>query len=137
MSSTKKFAASLQAHESALAIQQKLADANPTFTDVQNELATSYRNIGFLLGAAGKQAEAMKAWESALAIGRKLAKENPESSEHASGLGASLNNMATIDLDARHSKRPASASDRPSNGSGRLWHFVPRTRPIDSSWQTI
>ena len=55
----------------ALAIRQKLADANPTVTDFQSDLASSHNNIGILLNATGKPAEALKAYEAALAIRRK------------------------------------------------------------------
>jgi hypothetical protein len=86
------------AHESALAIWQKLAEANPTVTNFQSDLATSHHNIGLLLTSAGKPAEGVAAYESALAVREKLARENPESPGFASGLGATLNNLAVLDL---------------------------------------
>ena len=100
LSDTGKPAEALKAYEAALAIRQKLADANPTVTGFQSDLADSHNNIGVLL-ANGKPAEALKAYEAALAIQRKLAREHPESPDFASDLGGTLNNIAMIDLDAK------------------------------------
>ena len=44
----------------ALAIRQKLADANPAVTQFQSDLAASHDNIGVLLSETGKPAEALK-----------------------------------------------------------------------------
>ena len=50
-------------HGKALAIQQKLADANPSITQFQLDLALSHINIGYCLHQAGKPAEALAAFE--------------------------------------------------------------------------
>ena len=47
-----ELAQALKAHESALAIRKKLADASPTVTAYQAGLATVENNIGKLLRAA-------------------------------------------------------------------------------------
>ena len=80
----------MKAYESALAIRQKLADANPTVTEFQSDLATSHNNIGNLLSDTGKPAEALKAYESALAIRRKLADANPTVTQFQSDLATQL-----------------------------------------------
>ena len=67
----------LASDEKALAIQQKLAGANPSVTDFQRELASSHQNIGAELSATGKPAEALASYEKALAIRQKLADANP------------------------------------------------------------
>ena len=82
-------------------ILQKLADAHPTVTQYQSDLANNRSNLGSLLGRSGAPAEARKAHEAALAIQQKLAREHPESPKYASDIGASLNNMALLDNDAR------------------------------------
>ena len=56
---TGKPAEALKSLESALAIQQRLADENPTVTLFQGELAVTHDNIGYVLGPTGKGAEAL------------------------------------------------------------------------------
>ena len=48
----------LEAHQKALAVRQKLADANPAVTDFQRDLAFTYFNIGNLQRSMGKPEEA-------------------------------------------------------------------------------
>ena len=90
----------LIAYREALAIQRKLADANPSVTEFQSDLASSHYNIGNLLSETGQPAEALKAYESALAIRRKLVREHPEFFDFASALGNTLNHIAIGDLKA-------------------------------------
>ena len=90
-----------KADETALAIQQKLADAHPTVAEYQSRLATSHNGLGIMLSKTGAPAEARKAFETALAIQQKLAREHPESPEYASAVGGTLNNTALIDIGAR------------------------------------
>src|SRR5262249_35116078 len=52
----------LIAHWNALAIRQKLADANPTVTAFQSGVADSHNRIGILLSHTGKTVEAMKSY---------------------------------------------------------------------------
>jgi tetratricopeptide (TPR) repeat protein len=79
-------AEALQAHQKALAIRLKLADANPAVAVNQSDLATSYHNIGGLLLQTGKLAEALQAHQKALAIFQKLADASPAVTEHQFGL---------------------------------------------------
>lgn len=72
-----------------LAIQQKLADANPAINKYQNGAALSYNNLGAVLSDTGKPAEAMKAYESALAIRQKLVDANPTATQFQSNLATS------------------------------------------------
>ena len=101
LSDTGRPAEALTCRELALAIWRKLADANPAVTQFQRDLADSHNEIGDLLSATGKPAEALKSHESALAIQSRLARDYPDLSDFASGLGTTLNDMATIDLDAK------------------------------------
>ena len=68
----------LIAYREALATQQKLADANPTVTQFQRDLAATDNNIGALLTAIGKPAEALKALEAALAIKQQPGRREPQ-----------------------------------------------------------
>ena len=63
LSDTGKPAEALKAYESALAIRQKLAEANPVRHPIPSDLAASHTILGNLLGDTGKPAEAMKAYE--------------------------------------------------------------------------
>ena len=76
----------LRPHQSASAIQKRLADANPTVTQFQSDLARSQNNIGALLDDFGRLAEAINAHESAVAILQKLADANPTVIEFQSNL---------------------------------------------------
>ncbi len=79
----------LIAHREALAIWRKLADANPSDTDLQSSLAASHHKIGRLLRATGEADEALKSCESALAIQQKLVDTNPTISRFQSDLATS------------------------------------------------
>ena len=64
--------------EKALAIRQKLADANPAVTQFQSDLAGSHNNIGW--HAERRRGSRRRRWrrtEKALAIQQKLADANP------------------------------------------------------------
>jgi serine/threonine-protein kinase len=67
----------LAAFQEALAIFQTLADANPTVTRFQSELARSHHNIGVMLSDTSQSDGALKAHRLALAISQKLADANP------------------------------------------------------------
>ncbi len=77
LTSNGKPAEALEADNKAMEILRKLVDANPTVTDLQDDLARNYASIGSLLGQTSKVAEGMKAIESALEIERRLAAQNP------------------------------------------------------------
>ena len=68
------------AYEPALAIRQKLADANPAVTEFQRDLAAATTASAALLRRHGKPAEAAEVVE-ALAIRQKLADDNPAVTE--------------------------------------------------------
>jgi serine/threonine-protein kinase len=81
-----KPAEALLEYQQALAIQQKLADANPAVTEVQSILAKTHHNIGQVLDGTGKPTEALQEYQQALAIWQKLADANPAVTEVQSGL---------------------------------------------------
>ena len=66
----------LIAYSESLAISEKLADANPSDSAFQSDLAGIHNNIGVLLRDTGKPAEALKSYQTALAIQTTLAEAN-------------------------------------------------------------
>jgi tetratricopeptide (TPR) repeat protein len=72
----------------AVAILQKLADANPAVTQFQRDLAASHNGIGEVLRDMGKLDEALASWRQALAIQQKLADANPAVNQFQSDLAA-------------------------------------------------
>jgi WD40 repeat protein/tetratricopeptide (TPR) repeat protein len=81
--------------ESALAIQKKLADADPASL-VSIALADSYYNFGNVLSAAGKRAEALASHEAARAIRQKWAAANPVLTDFQGALAASQNSIGRL-----------------------------------------
>jgi serine/threonine-protein kinase len=79
----------LRAFRESLAVRQKLADANPSVGEYQNELARSHDAIGLLLSVVGRATEALRSYERALAIRQKLADANPTVAEFQSDLARS------------------------------------------------
>jgi eukaryotic-like serine/threonine-protein kinase len=73
---TGKLAEALEAQGKALAIRQKLADANPAVAHFQTDLAGSHNNIAIVLSQTGKPEEALVQYRQALAIREKLADAN-------------------------------------------------------------
>ncbi|HEV3340145.1 MAG TPA: serine/threonine-protein kinase [Pirellulales bacterium] len=80
----------------ALAIWQKLVDANPANTEFQQKLGWGHYNIGLVLKDAEKPAEAMEAHRKALAIQQKLADANPAVTEFQRDLARSHYNIGYL-----------------------------------------
>jgi serine/threonine-protein kinase len=98
---TGKLADALKSYQAALAIQRKLADANPSDIDLQGDLAKCHVAIGGLLFEAGKPAEALNSFRAALAIRKNLAQAHPESPELASQVTLALNSLVALDTRAK------------------------------------
>src|SRR5262249_19979949 len=79
----------LGAHQKAMAIRQKLADAHPAVTRFQRTLAQSHNLLGRLLARQQRFAEAFTALDAGLAIRRKLAEADPKNTEYPTDLGYS------------------------------------------------
>jgi tetratricopeptide (TPR) repeat protein/tRNA A-37 threonylcarbamoyl transferase component Bud32 len=90
---TGKPALALQAFQRALAIQEKLSDANPAIAGFQSDMALSLNNIGTVLVRTGKPEEALASWRKALAINQKLADARPKNAEFQSALAGTHNNI--------------------------------------------
>jgi tetratricopeptide (TPR) repeat protein len=80
----------------ALAIQQKLADANPAVTQFQNNLARSHGYIGLVVRAMGKPEEGLASYRQALAIRQKLADANPAITQFQRDLAWTHNNIGDV-----------------------------------------
>jgi serine/threonine-protein kinase len=74
---TAKFPEALDSFRKALAIYEKLADANPSSVFFRQSLAGTYSSIGFMLWLTGKSAEGLKVLRKASGILQKLADTNP------------------------------------------------------------
>ncbi len=96
LSVTAKPAEALEAHAKALAIWQRLADADSKNPEIQRDLAGSHTNIGNLLWATGKPAESLKALEKALVIRQKLFDANPTVTAFMFDLATSQTNIANL-----------------------------------------
>ena len=86
----------LTAYGESLAIRQKLANAHPSVTQYQSDLAASHNNLGNLLGATGQIDAARKAYEAALPIWEKLADAHPTVTQYQSDLAASHTNLGGL-----------------------------------------
>jgi tetratricopeptide (TPR) repeat protein/tRNA A-37 threonylcarbamoyl transferase component Bud32 len=91
-----KPAEALEAFQQALAIQKKLADANPAVTGYRFDMALSYNNIGTVLLRTGKPDEALAAWHKALAVNQELADANPKVAAFQSALAGTHNNIGDL-----------------------------------------
>jgi tetratricopeptide (TPR) repeat protein len=91
-----KPAEGLRAFQEALAIQQKLADANPTVTGYDSDLALTHNNIGTVLGRTGKPQEALTEWRKALAINQKLAVAHPAAPQFQRALASTHMNIGNL-----------------------------------------
>jgi serine/threonine protein kinase len=87
-------------------IFQRVADANPSSTSSQDELAWSHNNIGQLLTETGRPEEGLAAIQRGLTIRQKLADANPTVTWCQSGLAASLRSLG---ITQRRLHRPAEA----------------------------
>ncbi len=86
----------LAAYREALAIRQRLVDADPTVTAYRAELPRCYNRIAHSLHETGKPAEAVGAYETALSILEKLAEADPSVTGYQSQLAANHSNLAVV-----------------------------------------
>ncbi len=86
----------LESNRKALTIQQKLADANPSISGFQHQLAVYHTSRGMLLRATGKLEEALVSFRRALAIGTKLADANPSVGDLQNDVAAFHTNVGSL-----------------------------------------
>ena len=77
-------------------IARKLADANPSVTKFQRDVAGCYTNIGNRLSDAGRPDEALTAYREALAIRQRLVDANPTVSKFQGDLSRSHDNIGSL-----------------------------------------
>jgi serine/threonine-protein kinase len=92
----------------ALAIWQKLVDANPDLAQFRFSLAMSHSNLGIVLRDKGRFAEAEAEYREAMALYQKLADDNPAVMDFRRGMSYALNNLASV---VRSLGRAAEARD--------------------------
>jgi serine/threonine protein kinase/tetratricopeptide (TPR) repeat protein len=93
----RKPAEALSAYRKALAIRQKLADANPAVTEFHRDLATNHHSIGdVLLWQTGSLGEAMVSYRKALTIRQKLADASPAAAGLQRDLATTHNSIGSL-----------------------------------------
>ncbi|MCA8962198.1 MAG: tetratricopeptide repeat protein, partial [Planctomycetes bacterium] len=85
-----------RAFEEALAIAQRLADAEPDRADYQRDLSVSHERMGDLYVALGQGDQARRAFEQALAIAQRLADAEPDRADYQRDLALSFERMASV-----------------------------------------
>src|SRR5205814_665660 len=82
-------------YRSALVIQRKLADDNPTVTKFREFLASHHANLAWLLWQKGGASVAEAEYRTALAIQRKLADDNPTMVQFRNSLATMYSDLGT------------------------------------------
>jgi tetratricopeptide (TPR) repeat protein len=126
--STGELAGVMASFEQALAIRQKLADANPNITEFQYQLARSHDLIGWVYRQNGKPIEALAAFERAIAMQQKLADAHPSVIAFQRILGMCLDGVGGIHLEAG---RPVEAAASLHRAVATLERITPMLEPRD------
>ncbi|MBV8092445.1 MAG: tetratricopeptide repeat protein, partial [Acetobacteraceae bacterium] len=79
-----------QMYLKALAIAERLAQAEPDRADYQRDVSVSYNNMGDLLSALGQGEEARQMYLKVLAIAERLAQAEPDRADYQVDLAVSL-----------------------------------------------
>ncbi len=108
LSATGAPSGALEAYGQGLAIRKKLAEANPSVTLFQQDMAMSHYDIGWALFQKGDLSGAHAACGQALAIRQKLADAHPKLREIQRELLACRNLLSDL---LRRNHRPAEARD--------------------------
>ncbi len=95
----------------AMAVRQKLANDDPTLTEIQSDLAQSHHNLGYLLSDTGQPAKAEAEYRKSLVIYQKLARRQPSASPGSETAWR----MATSTLASCCHRRASRWRQRPSN----------------------
>jgi tetratricopeptide (TPR) repeat protein len=104
--STGKYPEALDPYRKALAIYQKLADANPGIDQLQHMVAGTYTRIGTVQTYVGKSADGLESHRKAAHIMQKLADVNPADTDVQKNLAMSYDRMGIALL---HMGRPPEA----------------------------
>ena len=118
------------AYQTALAIPERLAQAEPERADYQRDLSVSYERMGDLYRALGAGRARARRLAEALAIAERLAEAEPERADYQRDLSVSYNKMGDLyralgQGEQAHDAYAAVARPSPSGwprpaGAGRL-----------------
>ena len=86
----------LESLRRALAIEQKLADENPTVTEFRRILARANNDLGLLQSQTGESAEVLESLRRAVVVRQKLAEDNPAIPGFRNSMAASQTNVADL-----------------------------------------
>jgi tetratricopeptide (TPR) repeat protein len=86
----------LKAYRDSLAIKQRLAKADPSYTGYQRDLSGSYNHVGDVLRTQGNLPEALKAYRESLAITERLTQADPTNTEWQRDLLVSYNKVGSV-----------------------------------------
>jgi tetratricopeptide (TPR) repeat protein len=84
--------------QAARALNQKLADDNPTFAGYRHALASSHANVADVLRNLGRNAEARQSYEKAIAIREALVGANTETTAYRSNLASNVRRRGLVRL---------------------------------------
>ena len=90
----------------------RLVWENPNVLAYQNNLATSYNNLGTWRLDNGDTAGAHKLSQQAVEIGEDLSRKHPDIPEYKKALAGTLGNLALTELFAHHPKEAIAAATR-------------------------
>ncbi|MSV28155.1 MAG: tetratricopeptide repeat protein [Bryobacterales bacterium] len=86
--------------EQSLAIDQRLATANPSSAEAQRDVSVSLNNLGDVLVTAGDLKAARERFEQSLAIAQRLATANPSSAAAQRDVSVSLDRLGDVLVEA-------------------------------------
>lgn len=121
----------LAAYQSALAINQKLADDNPTVAGLQRDLATSLARVAAAVADANPQ-DALAKLGSALSIRQTLAAATPDDRSLQSNVAATYNLMAGVSM--KKKDYPAAAAQY--NAALQIQQALAKGDLTNNAWQS-
>lgn len=86
----------LEFYRDSVAIEDRLARADPSNTELQRDLAVTYCRVGGVLRDQGNLSEALTSFRDCLAIGQRLAKADPNNAGWQSDLAFSYSNIGRV-----------------------------------------
>ena len=115
----------------ALAIHQKLADANPDVSDYRREFVACQNDLAELLRKDHRPAEARDGYDRVLAVGEPLARDHPETTQYRATPAFSLRGRGLARLDLGDLAGAASDTRR----ALEIWDGLP-TRTAEDWFET-
>jgi non-specific serine/threonine protein kinase/serine/threonine-protein kinase len=100
----------LRDEQEALSSFEKIAQRDPQNLEAQSDVAGAYRNIGIVLGQAGKRIEALAADRKALTMYEQLSRADPANVENAQYAAAARERIAQLGQHLPSAKTPSGPS---------------------------